>query len=295
MLTACIAVPAGLIAGSIFSTVGYRYLTTAFSPDDAMAAVIKELVNNHEIVLLKPWMYVMAVVVTLLTVALALLRPMQIASKISPVEAMRYDGSIKTKKKVRKGHLEMNLIHLTGANLSRNKKRTIMTIVTLSLIGILFMVISTILSCLEPKEIARDSIFDDFILSVDSTSGELLHATLDAGFGAPLSFEEHNRRLPEVADVLADADCSGRAERFDAIERRLRGFFREAGDDGLKRGGGNVLVVTHSFVVRTLVYLIDPERVNDPVKIPNASVTRISYDGSDFRLGEIGSTVWQRP
>ena len=117
----------------------------------------------------------------------------------------------------------------------------------------------------------------------------------DAGFGAPLSFEEHNRRLPEVADVLADADCSGRAERFDAIERRLRGFFREAGDDGLKRGGGNVLVVTHSFVVRTLVYLIDPERVNDPVKIPNASVTRISYDGSDFRLGEIGSTVWQRP
>ena len=130
---------------------------------------------------------------------------------------------------------------------------------------------------------------------LEGEPGELLHATLDAGFGAPLSFEEHNRRLPEVADVLADADCSGRAERFDAIERRLRGFFREAGDDGLKRGGGNVLVVTHSFVVRTLVYLIDPERVNDPVKIPNASVTRISYDGSDFRLGEIGSTAWQRP
>lgn len=158
---------------------GYRYLTTAFSPDDAMAAVMKELVNNHEIVLLKPWMYVMAVVVTLLTVALALLRPMQIASRISPVEAMRYDGSIKTKKKVRKGHLEMNLLHLTGANLSRNKKRTIMTIVTLSLIGILFMVISTILSCLEPKEIARDSIFDDFVLSVDSTSGDKMHPDLE--------------------------------------------------------------------------------------------------------------------
>ncbi|MFR0706299.1 MAG: histidine phosphatase family protein [Eggerthella lenta] len=130
---------------------------------------------------------------------------------------------------------------------------------------------------------------------LEGEPGELLHATLDAGFGAPLSFEEHNRRLPEVADVLADADCSGRAERFDAIERRLRGFFREAGDAELRRDGGNVLVVTHSFVVRTLVYLIDPERVNDPVKIPNASVTRISYDGSDFRLGEIGSTAWQRP
>ena len=104
---------------------------------------------------------------------------------------------------------------------------------------------------------------------LEGEPGELLHATLDVGFGAPLSFEEHNRRL--------------------------RGFFREAGDAELRRDGGNVLVVTHSFVVRTLVYLIDPERVNDPVKIPNASVTRISYDGSDFRLGEIGSTAWQRP
>lgn len=130
---------------------------------------------------------------------------------------------------------------------------------------------------------------------LEGEPGELLHATLDAGFGAPLSFEEHNRRLPEVADVLVAADCSGRAESFDAIERRLRGFFQEAGDAALERGGGNVLVVTHSFVVRTLVYLIDPERVNDPVKIPNASVTRISYDGDGFRLGEIGSTAWQRP
>lgn len=130
---------------------------------------------------------------------------------------------------------------------------------------------------------------------LEGEPGELLHATLDAGFGASLSFEEHNRRLPEVAEVLADADRSGRAERFDAIESRLRGFFQEAADLQLERGGGNVLVVTHSFVIRTLVYLIDPERVNDPVKIPNASVTRIVYDGSDFRLGEIGSTAWQRP
>lgn len=130
---------------------------------------------------------------------------------------------------------------------------------------------------------------------LEGEPGELLHATLDAGFGAALSFAEHNRRLPEVADVLADADRSGRAERFDVIERRLRSFFREAGDAALETGGGNVLVVTHSFVVRTLVYLIDRERVNDPEKIPNASVTRMMYDGSHFRLGEIGSTVWQRP
>ena len=56
---------------------------------------------------------------------------------------------------------------------------------------------------------------------LEGEPGELLHATLDVGFGAPLSFEEHNRRLPEVADVLADADCSGRQRAgSDAFVRR---------------------------------------------------------------------------
>lgn len=127
---------------------------------------------------------------------------------------------------------------------------------------------------------------------LEGEPGTLLHATLDAGFGEALTFEEHNRRLPEVADVIADADQSGRAERFDTIERRLRSFFQETGDSLCARGGGNVLVVTHSFVVRTLVYLVDPSRVNDPEKIPNTSVTRLHYRAGEFTLGEVGSTAW---
>lgn len=128
---------------------------------------------------------------------------------------------------------------------------------------------------------------------LEGEPGELLHAALTAGFGAELSFEEHNRRLPEVADVLASVDRSGRAERFETIERRLRSFFCEAAAAAQRVGGGNVLVVTHSFIVRTIVYLVDPLRVNDPVKIPNASVTELAFDGSTFSLGRIGSTSWQ--
>lgn len=129
---------------------------------------------------------------------------------------------------------------------------------------------------------------------LEGEPGALLHETLAKGFGEDLSFEDHNLRLPEVADVLACADTSGRAECFDDIERRLSDFFAEAGEALRLAGGGNALVVTHSFVVRTLVYLLDPARVNDPIKIPNVSVTRIGYDGSAFSLGEIGSTAWLR-
>lgn len=175
ILVACIAVPLGLLAGSIFSKIGFQYFLDTFGPDSSFGTVSRQIVEQNEVVILKPWIYVMAIAVTFLTVAISLIRPMQIAAKISPVEAMRYDGSIKTRKKERKGHEQMNLIHLTGANLSRNKKRTAITIVTLSMTGILFMVLSTILTCADPQEIARSSMFDEFVIAVDSTDGDKMH------------------------------------------------------------------------------------------------------------------------
>lgn len=127
---------------------------------------------------------------------------------------------------------------------------------------------------------------------LEGEPGERLHEVFTAGFGREVPFDELNRRLPEVADMIADADTSGRAERFDDVRERLRSFFTEAGASVLGAGGGNVLVVTHSFVIRSLMYLLDPTRVNDPLKIPNTSVTELHYDGASFKLGAIGSTAW---
>ena len=112
--------------------------------------------------------------------------------------------------------------------------------------------------------------------------GPSLHAALTRGFGEDLSFDELNRRLPQVAEVLADQDDTGRAGRFDQVKARLESFFSEAGKQALAAGGGNVLVVTHSFVVRSVMYLLDPSRVNDPLKIKNASVTQVTYDGENL-------------
>ena len=128
--------------------------------------------------------------------------------------------------------------------------------------------------------------------NLEAGPGTELHAALTRGFGEDLPFDELNRRLPQVAEVLADQDDTGRAERFDQVKARLESFFSEAGKQALAVGGGNVLVVTHSFVVRSVMYLLDPSRVNDPLKIKNASVTQVTYDGQSFTLGETASTRW---
>lgn len=146
-----------------------------------------------------------------------------------------------------------------------------------------------------PIPIAQDARLREWCYGdLEGEPGELLHQTFAQGFGRELSFAELNSRLPEVADVIAAADRSGRAERFADIESRLRGFFEEAGRAALEAGGGNVLVVTHSFVVRTMVYLLEPSRVNDPLKILNASVTKLVFDGERFSLGDVGSMAYAR-
>ena len=66
-------------------------------------------------------------VITVISVLLSLLKPMKMACNISPVEAMRYDGN-DSKQKKRKGYEEINLKKITFANLSRNKKRTVIDI-----------------------------------------------------------------------------------------------------------------------------------------------------------------------
>lgn len=126
---------------------------------------------------------------------------------------------------------------------------------------------------------------------LEGEAGTRLHDALAEGFGADLPMTELNGLMPEIADVLADHDRSGRSERFDAIEERLMSFFLEAGMAALDAGGGRVLVVTHAFVVKTLVYLYARDRVNERPKIENLSVTELRFDGDRFEIGGIGLTA----
>lgn len=93
--------------------------------------------------------------VSFLTVFISLLKPMKVASKVSIIDAVRYSGDIKTKSKTRKGYKYINIKRLSNANLKRNKKRTYVTIISLSLSGIIFVVMASILNCIDAEKMAR--------------------------------------------------------------------------------------------------------------------------------------------
>ena len=175
---ALIAIPIGLALGSLASTfIVHGMLDTSTGVSNSLAKYMREAVESSEVTLVKPWILLLAAVVSLAAVYLSLVRPMQVASKISAIEAIRYQGqgSKKKKAKERKGYQELNTRKLTMSNLGRNKKRTVVTIVTLGITGIFFMVVATVLSCMTPESMTTQDIRGDVSISLDFESGNQMH------------------------------------------------------------------------------------------------------------------------
>lgn len=168
MLVAGIAIPAGALLGTVSVPFCVRMLYGRIDNTDAMTKTVKALLRGGKVPMINGWLVLLAAAVSILTVYLSLIRPMRLASKISAVEAMRYDGNQNPKKKIRKGYETISVRKLTGINLGRNKKRTITTIVTLSVTGIFYVIISTILSCADPKQMTKENMQESFRIEIES-------------------------------------------------------------------------------------------------------------------------------
>ncbi len=83
---------------------------------------------------------VLCAAAAVITVWIALKRPMKVISRISPVEAIRFQGNQKKNKGIRKGKKQMGVRQLTEANMAMNRKRTATTIISMGLSCVLFVV-----------------------------------------------------------------------------------------------------------------------------------------------------------
>lgn len=107
------------------------------------------------------------VLAILLTVRISVHKPLHMAGKISPVEAFRYQESASCGG-TRKGHRNVSLFRLAGANLFRNRKRTFVTMMTMGLSCVLFISFSAVLNSMAAENIARATLPEgDFRLSLD--------------------------------------------------------------------------------------------------------------------------------
>ena len=172
-LVSAFAIPVGLLLGyflpySMFPLVWQAYVSTAI--DSAFGNYAKEILSQVHMFSL-PLLLVVAVSVCL-TVWLSLLKPIHIAGRVSPVEAIRYQENTGSRK-LRKGHHEVTVSTLTMANLTRNKKRTTVTILTMGLSCVLFICVSAVLSSTSAEDYARLNIPEgNFCIALDYSSDD---------------------------------------------------------------------------------------------------------------------------
>ena len=103
--------------------------------------------------------YAAAIVLTALLgwfmVSIAIRRPVKIAASISPIEAVRFTGNQSGKAHTHKKNMRLNPLSMGIANFRRDRKKTISIIASLSLGGIILLVVSSMVLLRSPEALAR--------------------------------------------------------------------------------------------------------------------------------------------
>lgn len=156
LLLSALGIPVGLLLGYSVgaaavpitmstSTMGGRYTTVSVSP----------------------WIFLFSSVFALLTVLLSCARPGRIAGRVSPVEAVCYTERQSSGKTHRKGG-KVTPIQMAAANLGRDKKKTALVMVSLSLTVVLLNLLVTFIGGFDmDKYLSRRSCADFLISTPD--------------------------------------------------------------------------------------------------------------------------------
>lgn len=130
------AIPIGLIVGA---SAGYILVPKGWTVSTAL------IVGTFVAVL----MY--------LCVMLTVRRPARLASKVTPIEAVRYSAGSEEiiAKSTKRLNRSLSSSKLAFINFSRNKKKTVLTITSLGVCGILLMASSAYFNSIDPENVAR--------------------------------------------------------------------------------------------------------------------------------------------
>lgn len=126
-----IGIPIGLLLGFL---VGYLLVPTIFN----------SLGQSSDSITISPLIFVVSALFSAATVWLSCRKPAKFAGLVSPIEALRYnETSQNTKAKIKNSTKKIKISKIAFRNLTRNKKKTLLTICSIALSVILFEFVYT--------------------------------------------------------------------------------------------------------------------------------------------------------
>lgn len=132
-------------------------------------------------------------------------------------------------------------------------------------------------------EVCQDTRLREWCLgTMEAEKNKVFIECVSKWLGGSVAFSEMSKRLPEVAAVIQQHDTTGMTESFEQISERLKSFLLSAGS--VYPDGSNILIVTHAFLIKSMIYLFNFENIEKISKIRNADSIRLLFDGKTFKV-----------
>ncbi|MGM0212836.1 ABC transporter permease [Enterococcus sp. AZ109] len=170
-----------------------------------------------------PLIFVVSALFALITVLISCHRPGRLAARVSPVEAVRYTDQTGKAKGVRKATKGASLPKMAWANLGRNRRKTIVTILSLSLSVMLLQLVATFTNGFDMDKYLR-SVATDFILA----DADYFQSSIDLGWGEDQGVtEEAIDAINQQGGVTASGRTYGHTSMVQEFvtEKRFRSVY----------------------------------------------------------------------
>ncbi|MBE5963277.1 MAG: ABC transporter permease [Lachnospiraceae bacterium] len=118
------------------------------------------------------WVFLGATIFSFLTVWISCNKPGNLAGKVSPIEALRYVEGDNLKAKLKKGHKGAKISRMAVSNVLRNKKKSVLVLLSLSLSIVLFSSVFTFVQGFDMNRYTEKFTLTDFIIGSTNYFGQ---------------------------------------------------------------------------------------------------------------------------
>ena len=216
----------GILAGSLVGILLVPVVVSMFNISSAVKVVVR--ING--------WILLLSALFSFVTVIISCRRPARLASKVSPIEAVRYTENVKIPKRVQddKGahnHTRFTNLSFATRNLSRDKKKVFWVVLSLSLSLVILNSVYTLLHGFSEDKYIAHSIATDFSVAdatLDNPSVKYSNRNL-TGISPELLAQLNNLKgVEELGNIYLESSYQRfTAEDFQKIDDRLlsKSFF----------------------------------------------------------------------
>ena len=221
-----------------------------------------------------------------ITVQISIAKPAKLAASVSPIEATRMSGyEAKTKsKQTKKLQRKLSPISLSVIGTKGNRKKSIMTMVSLCLAGIVFMISATFINSIDREAYSRQGYFSfgDFVLNFSQNAVNVNeHGQTGVQVQNPLSKQmlEHLKEIDSVKDVISFQNLSVKYSYNNMSENDISSPFSKK----------DVALIEQYVKEGTVDY--DKMVRNKEVIIVHNDIVKEIF-GWDFKLGDTVTLKW---